>query len=476
MQLQPPAVDEDANAAMSAQLSQLLDPTKSKKIPINKKAIPFLKKIESRIIGIGKDMLKEDIAGYLKGRITLGQLKNVYRDYCDTMEEFIMLEEVLPDINDAHYNEAIAFFHMLDGRIVGIGKDVIRATIREFVKGNIPLQGLIDEYEDYCLTMGESFMLSALLPHHNSKKEEAEEEVFVDDLMNAIANLRPCQWKGGCCDYAEENEEMCERHLKQQEKKRCSTKGCSNIATRGGVCNRAACLKRAKINIKLCSTKGCTSRAHKGGVCKRAACMKRAKINIKRCSTKGCNNIAQRGGVCRRVECMKRAKIKINIKLCSTKGCSNIATRGGVCNRAACLNRAKINIKLCSTKGCNNIAQTGGVCRRAACMKRAKINIKRCSTKGCNNIAQTGGVCKRAACMKRAKIKINIKLCSTKGCTSRAHKGGVCKRAACMKRAKINIKLCSTKGCNNIAQTGGVCRRVACMKRANVNPPPSMRR
>ena len=32
---------------------------------------------------------------------------------------------------------------------------------------------LIDEYEDYCLTSEESFMLSALLPHHNSKKEEA---------------------------------------------------------------------------------------------------------------------------------------------------------------------------------------------------------------------------------------------------------------------------------------------------------------
>lgn len=173
MQLQPPVVDEDANAAMSAQLSQLLHPTKSKQIPINKKAIPFLEKIESRIIGIGKDMLKEDIVDYLKGEITLGQLKDVYREYCYTMEELIMLEQVLPDVNDKHYNEAIAFFHMLDGRIFGIAKDVIRGTIREYVKGNIPLQELIDEYEDYCLTSEESFMLSALLPHHNSKKEEA---------------------------------------------------------------------------------------------------------------------------------------------------------------------------------------------------------------------------------------------------------------------------------------------------------------
>jgi hypothetical protein len=254
-----------------------------------------------------------------------------------------MLEDVLPGVNNGHYNEAIAFFHMLDGRIVGIGKDVIRATIREFVKGNIPLQGLIDEYEDYCLTMGESFMLSALLPHHNSKKEEAEDEIFVDDLMDALANLRPCKRKG-CGDYAEENEEMCAKHLTQQEKKRCSTKGCNNIAQRGGVCNRVACLKRAKINIKLCSTKGCSNIAQTGGVCKRAACLKRAKIkiNIKLCSTKGCSNIAQRGGVCRRVACMKRAKI--NIKLCSTKGCSNIATRGGVCRRVACMKRAKHDI------------------------------------------------------------------------------------------------------------------------------------
>jgi len=197
MQLQPPVVDDDANAAISKQLSLLLHPTKSKQIPINKKAIPFLEKIESRIIGIGKDMLKEDIVDYLKGEITLGQLKDVYREYCYTMEELIMLEQVLPDVNDKHYNEAIAFFHMLDGRIFGIAKDVIRGTIREYVKGNIPLQELIDEYEDYCLTSEESFMLSALLPHHNSEKEEAEEGVFVDDLMDEIANLRHANGKEG---------------------------------------------------------------------------------------------------------------------------------------------------------------------------------------------------------------------------------------------------------------------------------------
>jgi len=330
MQLQPPVVDEDANAVMCAQLSQLLDPAKSKQIPINKKAIPFLKKIESRIIGIGKDMLKEDIADYLKGRITLGQLKNVYRDYCDTMEELIMLEDVLPDINDAHYNEAIAFFHMLDGRIVGIGKDVIRATIREYVKGNIPLQGLIDEFEDYCLTMGESFMLSALLPHHNSKKEEAEEEVFVDNLMDEIAKLRPCKWKG-CCDYAEENEEMCARHLKQQEKQR----------------QRYQKTKRGE-----CSTKGCTNRVHAGGVCKRKEC--RAGIGLKPCSTKGW----------------------IGLKPCSTKGCPNRVHKGGVCKRKACMKRAGIGLKPCSTKGCPNRAHKGGVCQRKACMKRAGIGYQ----------------------------------------------------------------------------------------------------
>jgi hypothetical protein len=253
---------------------------------------------------------------------------------------------------------------MLDGRIVGIGKDVIRATIREYVKGNIPLQGLIDEFEDYCLTMGESFMLSALLPHHNSKKEEAEEEVFVDDLMDEIAKLRPCKRKE-CCDYAEENEEMCARHLKQQEKKRCSTKGCNNIAKTGGVCQRVACMKRAKINIKLCSTKGCNNIAHMGGVCNRVACLKRAKINIKLCSTKGCTSRAQKGGVCRRKACMKRAGISrkpSSRKPCSTEGCPGAVHRGGVCQRKACMERANVN--------------------PLPCMKRKKT-FKACTGEGC---------------------------------------------------------------------------------------------
>ena len=319
MQLQPRVATNEDNAAVSAQLSLLLHPTKSKQIPVNENAIPFLKKIESRIIGIGKDVLKEDIEDYLEGIITLGQLKDTYRRYCYTMEEKMMLEDILPDINDCHYNEAIAFFHMLDGRIFGIAKDIIRGTIREFVKGNIPLQELIDEYEDYCFTMEESFMLTALLPqHHNSEKEEAEEEVFVDDLMDAIANLRDCKWEG-CCDYAEENEEMCERHLMQQEKQRqryqkmkrgeCSTKGCTNQAQQGGVCKRKACMERAGISLKSCSTKGCTGIAHKGGVCQRMACMERAGISRKSCSTKGCPNRALKGGVCQRMACMKRAGV-----------------------------------------------------------------------------------------------------------------------------------------------------------------------
>jgi hypothetical protein len=381
MQLQPRVVTDEDKSALSSQLSLLLHPTKSEQIPVNENAIPFLKKIESRMIGIGKDTLKEDIEDYLEGIIILRQLKDTYRRYCYTMEEKMMLEDILPDINDDHYNEAIAFFHMLDGRIFGIAKDVIRGTIREYVKANIPLQELIDEYEDYCLTSEESFMLSALLPHHNSEKEEAEEEVFMDDLddlMKAIANLRDCKWKGGCCDYAEENEDLCERHLKQQEKKRCSTKGCSNIANQGGVCKRAACMKRAKINIKLCSTKGCNNIAQRrGGVCKRAACMKRAKINIKLCSTKGCNNIAQTRGVCKTKACMKRAGI--GLKRCSTVGCTNKAYKGGVCRRVACMKRANVNpppsvSQPCSTVGCTNKAYKGGVCRRVACMKRANVN------------------------------------------------------------------------------------------------------
>jgi hypothetical protein len=398
MQLQPPVVDDNANAAISKQLSLLLHPTKSKQIPINKKAIPFLEKIESRIIGIGKDMLKEDIVDYLKGEITLGQLKDVYREYCYTMEELIMLEQVLPDVNDKYYNEAIAFFHMLDGRIFGIAKDVIRGTIREYVKGNIPLQELIDEYEDYCLTSEESFMLSALLPHHNSKKEEAEEEVFVDDLMDEIANLRHCKWKGGCCDYAEENEEMCAKHLKQQEKQRQRNQ------------------KRGK---KGCSVRGCKNQAQIGGVCMRHG------AKVKLCSVRGCKNQAKKKGLC--------VKHGAKVKLCSVGGCKNQARDGGVCMRHGA------KVKLCSVGGCKNQARDGGVCMRHG------AKVKLCSVGGCKNQAQIGGVCMRHGA--------KGKLCSVGGCKNPAVRKGVCRRHG------AKTKLCSVGGCKNQAQIGGLCRR-----------------
>ena len=37
-------------------------------------------------------------------------------------------------------------------------------------------------------------------------------------------------------------------------------------------------MERSGIGLKPCSTKGCTNIAHKGGVCKRKACMERAGV------------------------------------------------------------------------------------------------------------------------------------------------------------------------------------------------------
>ena len=101
-------------------------------------------------------------------------------------------------------------------------------------------------------------------------------------------------------------------------RKRCSQKGCTNQAVKGGVCVTHGAKVRAR---KQCRIKGCTNQFQKGGVCITHGAIKERK----RCSHGGCTKQAIKGGVC--------VTHGAKVKLCSVEGCTKQFKKGGVCYR-----------------------------------------------------------------------------------------------------------------------------------------------
>ena len=85
-----------------------------------------------------------------------------------------------------------------------------------------------------------------------------------------------------------QREEQAPREVvrKKYDRKICSADGCTNIAKKGGMCNRHG----AKVEYKRRSSHGCTNQAKKGGVCIKHG----AKVEVNRCRSEGCTNLAQR--------------------------------------------------------------------------------------------------------------------------------------------------------------------------------------
>ena len=139
--------------------------------------------------------------------------------------------------NRGHYHN-FGFWKTISFHIgEGIARDMAEELIQKCEESDgdqADVVRLRDYLYDFCKNDEEEEELYALLPDNN-EEEGAEEKVFADDLLNEMAKLRNCKRKG-CCDYAEENEEMCAKHLKQQEKQRqrdqkrkrgeCSVEGC----------------------------------------------------------------------------------------------------------------------------------------------------------------------------------------------------------------------------------------------------------
>ena len=246
----------------------------------------------------------------------------------------------------------------------------------------------------------------------------------------------------------------------------CSSEGCTNKASRRGLC-----AKHAGTTVKSCSVEGCTNQRVKGGVCKRHGakfecsvvdCSKRVQKDglckahggKYECSVPDCTNHVIRGGLCGRhgakrdcaVDgctnqafcgrlCGKHATKCHQAISCSADGCTNQVINSGVCVRHGAKR------KLCRIDDCSNVSVKGGVCIRHGA--RPNVVNKRCGVDDCPNIAVQRGVCIRHGATK--------KRCSFDGCTSAAKQGGVCIKHG------AKVKLCSVDGCSKNALRRGLC-------------------
>ena len=86
--------------------------------------------------------------------------------------------------------------------------------------------------------------------------------------------------------------------LTEQNKKKCSTLGCSTSARQGGVCISHGAKYDKKRVRKICSTQECNNQAYSGGKCTSHGAKR------KKCSTLGCSTSSRQGGVC--YACMRK--------------------------------------------------------------------------------------------------------------------------------------------------------------------------